>query len=112
MLKYLKMSDGHSLLAEVHQAGPQLETTVILPHTPEAKQLVATMNKNTAAFLWHMLLEQGLPDNFIQLLLKKACDPTLFAKISTCKWDVNLRTLTTKKDSKLNAKLKAFENAA
>jgi hypothetical protein len=112
MLKYLKMSDGHSLLAEVHQAGPQLETTVIVPHTPEAKRLVATMNKNVSAFLWHMLLKQGLPDNFIQPLLKKACDPTLFTKISTCKWDVNQRTLTTKKDSKLNEKLKAFENVS
>jgi hypothetical protein len=29
-----------------------------------------------------------------------------------CKWDANLQTLTTKKDSKLNAKLKAFENAS
>jgi hypothetical protein len=83
-----------------------------MPHIPEAKQLVATINKNVAAFLWHMLLEQGLPDDFIQPLLKKACNPTLFAEISTCKWDANLRTLTTKKDSKLNAKLKAFENAS
>jgi hypothetical protein len=106
------MSDGHSLLAEVHQAGSQLETTVIVPHTLEAKRLVATMNKNMAAFLWHMLLEQGLPDNFIQPLLKKACNLTLCAEISTCEWDTNLQTLTTKKDSKLNAKLKAFENAS
>ncbi len=90
MLKYLKMNDGHLLFAEVHQAGPQLETTIIVPHTPEAKRLVATMNKNVAVFLWHMLLEQGLPDNFIQCLLKKACNLTLFAKISTCKWDANL----------------------
>jgi hypothetical protein len=46
MLKYLKMSNGHLLIAEVHQAGPQLETIIIVPHIPEAKQLIATMNKS------------------------------------------------------------------
>jgi hypothetical protein len=65
ILKYLKMSDGHSLVAKVHQAGPQLKTTVIVPHTPEAEQMIATINKNVAPFLWHMLLKQGLPDDFI-----------------------------------------------
>jgi hypothetical protein len=111
ILKYLKMSDGHSLVAEVHQAGPQLETTLIVPHTLEAKRMIATMNKNVTAFLWHMLLEQGLPDNFIQPLLKKTCDPTLFAKIPSCTWDATQCTLTMKKDSELNEKLKAFEDA-
>jgi hypothetical protein len=72
MLKYLKMSNGHSLVTEVHQAGPQLERTVIVPHTPEAEWLIATMNKNVAAFFWYMLLEQGLPNDFIQTLLKTA----------------------------------------
>jgi hypothetical protein len=59
ILKYLKMSNGHSLVAKVHQAGSQLETTVIVPQTPEAEWMIATMNKNVAAFLWHMLLKQG-----------------------------------------------------
>jgi hypothetical protein len=56
------------------------------------------MNKNIAAFLWHMLLKQGLPKDFIQNLLKKACDPTLFAKIASCEWEVTQQFLTTKKD--------------
>jgi hypothetical protein len=111
ILKYPKMSDGHSLVAEVHQASPQLKTTVIVPHTPEAKRMIATMNKNVATFLWHVLLEQGLPNGFIQPLLKKTCDPTLFAKIPSCTWEATQCTLTTKKDSELNEKLKAFEDA-
>jgi hypothetical protein len=111
ILKYLKMSDGHSLVAKVHQAGTQLETNVIIPHTPEAKRMIATMNKNVATFLWHMLLKQGLPDDFTQPLLKKTCDPTLFAEIPSCTWDATQRTLTTKKDLELNEKLKAFKDA-
>jgi hypothetical protein len=46
-----------------------------------------TMNKNVTAFLWHMLLKQGLPKEFIQTLLKKACNLTLFAEIPPCTWD-------------------------
>jgi hypothetical protein len=87
MLKYLKMSKGHLLIAEVHQAGPQLKMTIIAPHTLEDKQLIAIMNKNVAAFLWHMLLEKGLPKDFIQTLLKKAYNPALFAVIPSCEWD-------------------------
>jgi hypothetical protein len=45
LLKYLKMSDGHFLIAKVHQANPQLETIVIVPNTPVAKCLIVTMNK-------------------------------------------------------------------
>ncbi len=48
-MKYLKMTDGHSLIDEVHQEGPHFKTTCIMPHTPEAERLVATMNKNVAA---------------------------------------------------------------
>jgi hypothetical protein len=96
MMKYLKMSDGHSLIAKVHQEGPQLKTTCIVPHTPEAERLVATMNKNVAAFLWHMLLKKGLPKDIIQPLHKKVCDPSLFTVVSSCTWEATQWTLTTK----------------
>ncbi len=105
MLKYLKMSDGHSFIAKVHQEGPQLETTCIVPQTLEVERLIATMNKNIDAFLWHMLLKQGLPDNFIQPLFKKACNPVLFIVISSCTWDATQQTLTTMKDSDHNEKI-------
>ncbi len=59
-----------------------------------------------------MLLKQDLPKDFIQTLLKKACNLTLFAKIPSCKWDATQRTMTTKKDSELNGKLKAFKGAS
>jgi hypothetical protein len=59
-----------------------------------------------------MLLEQGFPKDFIQPLLKKVCDPTLFAEIYSCTWDATYLTLTTKKDSELNEKMKAYENAS
>jgi hypothetical protein len=59
-----------------------------------------------------MLIEQGLLEDFIQPLLKKACNPMLFAKITSCTWDPVQWTLTTKKDSNLNDKMKAFEGSS
>jgi hypothetical protein len=59
-----------------------------------------------------MLIEQGPHEDFIQPLLKKTWDPTLFAKITSCTWDPVQRTLTTKKDSKPNVMMKAFEGAS
>jgi hypothetical protein len=57
-----------------------------------------------------MLIEQGLLKDFIQLLLKKACNPMLFG--TSCTWDPVQQTLMTKKNSNLNDKIKAFEGSS
>ncbi len=51
LLKHLKISDRHSLIAKIHQTDPQLKTTIIVPNKLEAECLIATMNKNVATFL-------------------------------------------------------------
>jgi hypothetical protein len=53
------------------------------------------MNKNLAAFLWHMMKEQGLPDEFIDDLLNNLCEAMMLAKMHECKWDPATKTLTT-----------------
>ncbi len=56
-----------------------------------------------------MLIEQALPGDFIQPLLEKTWDFTLFAEITSCTWDPVQWTLTMKMESKLNNKMKAYE---
>ncbi len=95
LLNYLKMKDGHPMIAETHQEDILQPTHIIIPNTPEAKRMVGMMNKNLLAFLWHMLIEQGLPEDFISGLLNESCKATMLAKATKCKWDSKSRTLTT-----------------
>jgi hypothetical protein len=75
------MSDGHSLIAEAHQGDISLPTHLIIPNTPEAERLISMMNKNLPAFLVNVLKEQGLPEEFIDDLLKNSCEATMLAKM-------------------------------
>jgi hypothetical protein len=74
------MQDEHPMIVEVHQADISQPTYVIIPNTPKAKWLVGMMNKNLPALLWHMLLEQGLPEQFLKDLIKKSCEACMVAK--------------------------------
>ena len=91
---FIKMSRDHALIAEAHQANISLPTHIIIPNTPEAECLVGMMNKNLPAFLWHMMKEQGLPDEFINDLLNNLCEAMMLAKMHECKWDPATKTCT------------------
>jgi hypothetical protein len=112
LMNFVKMSDGHALIAEAHQADISLPTHIIIPNTPEAERLVGIMNKNLPAFLSNMLKEQGLPDKFIDDILKNLCEATMLAKMHECAWDPATKTLTTEEEVSQAAKTKAFEGAA
>jgi hypothetical protein len=75
---FVKMSNGCSTIAEVHQGGLSKPTQIIISNMPEAEQLVGMMNKNLPAFLFHTLQEQGLPNDFIDSLLRNSCEGTMF----------------------------------
>ncbi len=87
LLNYLKMEDGHPMIVEAHQEDILKPTYIIIPNTPEAERMVGMMNKNLPAFLWHMLTEQGLPDQFIKDLLNKLCEASMLAEVTKCTWD-------------------------
>jgi hypothetical protein len=84
---FIKMSDGHSLIAEAHQGDISLPMHLIIPNTPEAEQLISMMNQNLPAFLVNVLKEQGFPEEFIDDLLKNSCKAMMLAKMHQCKWD-------------------------
>jgi hypothetical protein len=66
LMKSLKISDGNSLFAEVHQLpAPLSPVHVVVPHTPEAEQMILMMNKNFPAYISFVLEDQGLSKDFI-----------------------------------------------
>jgi hypothetical protein len=87
LLNFVKMSDGHSLIAETHQSDISMLMHLIIPSTSKAERLVDMMNKNLPAFLLNLLKEQRLPDDFANNLLKNSCEATMLAKMYQCKWD-------------------------
>jgi hypothetical protein len=77
-----------------------------------AERMLLMMNKNLPAFLWHMLMEQGLPKEFIKDLLSRTCEASMVAEMHKCKWDEKTRTLTTADEAKREKEVKAFESAS
>jgi hypothetical protein len=105
------MQDENPILVEDHQADISQPTYVITPYTPKAERMVGMINKNLLAFLWHMLLEQVLLNNFIKDLIKKSCETLVDAKQSTCKWNSTTGALTMAEEAKREAETKAFKSA-
>jgi hypothetical protein len=113
LLKYMKMSDGHSLIAEIHQRGPLGVVEVIIPNTAEAESMVMMMNRHFPAFCYHYLTTRiGMGDVFVKALLKEACCPTLFATINQCKWDADTSTISTQEQEEEEKRMAEFEKAA
>ncbi len=52
---FVKMDDGHSLIAEAHQGDISLPMHIIIQNTPEAEHLIGMMNKNLPDFLLNVL---------------------------------------------------------
>ncbi len=100
------------MIGEAHQEDILQPTHIIIPNTPEAERMVGMMNKNLLAFLWHILIEQGLPEDFITGLLNKSCEATMLAKATKCKWDSNSRTLITEDEMNCEEETRAFEGAS
>ncbi len=98
LLNFVKMSDGHPLIAEALQSDISMPTHLIILNTPKAERLVGMMNKNLPAFLLNVLKEQGLPDDFINNLLKNSCEATMLAKMYQCKWGPDNQVLTTEEE--------------
>ncbi len=112
LLNYMRMKDNVPFIAEVHQASLAETTHLIVPLTSEAERLVGMMNKNLPAFLWHTLLEQGFPEEFITKLIQGTCKVALVTEMHKCKWDSSTQTLTTPEEEKKKDITKAFESAS
>jgi hypothetical protein len=112
LLNYLKMQDGHPIIAEIHQEDLCKPTHMIIPQAEEAERMIGMMQKNPAALLFHVLTDSGFTEDFIKELLKRSFEASLVAEVSLCKWDGVTQTLTTPADEKHEKSIKAFEGAA
>jgi hypothetical protein len=112
LYKYMKMTDGHSLLAEVHQSTPMGPVDVAVPNAEEAERMMLMMHKNSAAYLYFYLKHNTeLEEALIASLIRATMDPILVNSIGQCKWDAETSVLTTPEDAEYE-KVKAIEEAA
>ena len=113
LLKYMKMTDGRSLIAEIHQRGTMGLVEVIVPNTAEAESMVLMMNRHFPAFCSHYLVTKaGMGKDFVRSLLREACCPTLFASINQCQWDADSNTIVTEEQAEDERRMAEFEDAA
>jgi hypothetical protein len=112
LLNFVKMGDGRPAIAEAHQSDIAKPTFLVVPNTPEAERMIGMMNKNLPAYLYHTMIDYGLPATFVEDLLKNSCEATMLASRHRCKWDTATKTLTTEEDKVQAAKDMAFEGAA
>ena len=112
LLTNIRLSDGHQLLAEIHQAdGVMGRVQAVIPNTPEAEQMILMMNRNFPAYVYHVLADQGLPKDFLMELFTRLCCPTLIAEMESCTWDPDTGTLTTPREATENKSLAELEQA-
>ena len=112
LMNYLKMEDGHPMIAEVHQEDLCKPTYIIVPQTEEAERMIGMMNMNLPAFLHHMLPEINFTEDIIRKLLKHSCDISLVAQIPLCVWNSSIRSLTTPEEERKAKAVKPLETAA
>ena len=99
LLKYLCLSDGHQLIAEIHQSKePMVPVQAVIPNTPEAEGMIVMMNKNFLSYDGNILKDQGLPDEFLMEHFGWTCYQTMVSKIPSTQWDSETGTLTTAKE--------------
>ena len=112
LYRELKMSDGHCLFEEIHQAEPMGAVDVAVPNCEEAERMLLMLQRNSAAFLHFYFRDNSkLPAELISELLAKSMDPILVNSISKCSWDNKSWYLTTPEDAE-QEKLKRMEDAA
>ena len=112
LYKYIKMDDGHSLIAEEHQRVHMGSVDIVIPNTPEAETMVAMMNKQLPAYLTFYLDDLGMDKDFIRKLLTRACFPELMHEINSCEWDKETKVLTTSVEKEERENSADIESAA
>ena len=98
LYKKMVMADNHPLIAELHQLMPMTPVEVVHPNCEEAEKILLNMEKNVVAYLQYYLVEEGMDSDFVDTLLREACDPSLFHTAGDCEWDTETKTLITPED--------------
>jgi hypothetical protein len=112
LLRYLRLSDGHQLIVEIHQAnGVMGPVQAVVPNSPEAEQMIMMMNKNFPAYVGNVLRDQGFNETFLWNMFKATCFQMKLAECKSCTWDAETGMLTTQKEKEQNKTDLDLENA-
>lgn len=95
LLSLLKLSNGSSAVAEVHQICPNDVVSIVHPNIPEAEKIMCGLRKHPAGFLHYLLKDCGVDEVFVEDLLKEYVDPSLVHEIPHCKWNSKDQTIMT-----------------
>jgi len=98
LLKYLKLTDGNPMCAELHQRGPQGLGDMVIPNTSLAECGFEMFNKQPAGYLYHVLPTFGASELFIKSLLCGSMEAGLTTEAPRCTYDFNMHILTTPRD--------------
>ena len=72
MYHHMKLAEGYSLIAEVHQESDLDSVDIVVPGIPEAEYMVAMMNKQLSVYLSNYLVDSGMGKVFVKALIKGA----------------------------------------
>jgi hypothetical protein len=112
LLKRFNLTDGTSLISEVHQLRLMGIVKVIVPNTPEVEALILMMNQQFPAFCFHYLLAEGYDEAFVRQLVTEACCPILVGQRGECTWDLVTKSIMTAVQEEEECCLQELENAA
>jgi hypothetical protein len=111
LLNYFTMTDGHSLIAEVHQRRVLSPVEVIILNTEEAETMIARMNVHLPVFCYHYLIDKSLGKTFAEALIQESCCAALTIEIPNCVWDPDKMLILTKAAVETDKKYAALESA-
>ena len=91
-------ADGKQMFAQFHWVEGCTSAEVVVPNCVEVEHQITQLNKNASAFLYFILKDINVPEDFINKILKECMCPDNNHKIAECEWDSKTKTLTTKED--------------
>ena len=91
--KVLKVAGGIPLIAEIYQIHPGCEVEVIFLDCPEGHHIIAQLQKNPAAYLYHAL-KNSVDEPSVRRMAVGICEPVYVDEIDECEWNEETKTLT------------------
>jgi hypothetical protein len=98
-MKYLKLKDGNTMVAELHQRGLQGPVDMVIPNTSKAEAHFKMVNKQLAGYLYHVLPLFGVTETFIKTILWRSMDAGLATEAPKCKNNKEMQILMTPHDA-------------
>ena len=95
---HMKLAEGYSLIAELHQESEPDSVDIVVLDIPESESMAIMMNKQLSLYLSNYFFDAGMGKVFVKSLIQGEIFPPLNHAAGTCKWDSNKKKFTTSDD--------------